>query len=249
VFFVVIGAVLTLAVLAFGTLSVANLIGRVTDASPLSFGPEVKSVVVHTGSGGVTIHGSSRADISGQRSVEHSWQTPVLDEHVDGDTLTLNGSCKLSVFAWCSVSYTLDVPRGVRVDVESGAGDVSVANIDADVKAHTGAGQIDLTQLTGSLDVQTGAGSVSATQLASPTVQARSGAGSIELQFVRPPTKVDGRSGAGSLDIEVPHDATTYSVTGETGHGSRDINVANAPGSDHVMQLESGAGSTDVHYP
>jgi hypothetical protein len=249
VLFVVFGGILTLAVLAWGTLTVANLIGRVTDVSPLSFGPQVKSIVVHTGSGTVTIRGSNRSDVSGQRSVEHSWQTPVLLEHLDGDTLTLDGNCKFSALAWCDVSYTLDVPHDVHVDVDSGTGEVSVANIDGDVKAHTGAGSIDASALSGPLDVETGAGSVSATQLTSPTVQSQSGAGSLHLQFVQPPIKVDAKSGAGSIDIEVPRDATAYAVSGTTGHGSRDVKVATAPGSGHVLQLQSGAGSTSVHYP
>jgi DUF4097 and DUF4098 domain-containing protein YvlB len=243
------GAVLTLAVVAWGTVSVVDLIGHTTDVQPIAYGAQVRNIVIRTGSGSVTVRGSSRADISGQRTVEHSWQTPTVDEHVDGDTLTLTGHCQFGAVAWCSVSYTLDVPSGVHVDVDSGSGTVSMANLDGDVVAHTGAGTIDATELSGPLDLETGAGSVSATQLTSATLLAQSGAGSLHVQFVRPPTKVEAHSGAGSIDVEVPRDGTAYAVTGTTGHGSREIKVATAPGSNHVLQLESGAGSTSVHYP
>lgn len=236
-------------VLLWATLSVVNLVGHVTDVTPVAFGADIRAVVVRTGSGPITVHGSDRSDIGGQRSVEHGWQVPKIDEHTEGDTLFLTAQCDFSAVFWCNISYSLEVPRGIHVDVQSGAGKVTVSGLDGSVEARAGAGGVEATDCRGELSMITGAGGVHATQLASPLVTVESGAGGVHLEFVAAPTRVSVSSGAGSIDIEVPRDGVVYQVSGNGGHGSRNVDVATAPSADHSMQIQSGAGSTRIHYP
>jgi hypothetical protein len=249
--FLVVGLLFTAFVLFWGTVAVTNAVGHVTETQSLTFGGpgQIKAIVVRTGAGTIDVRGSERSDVSGVRTVEHGWQTPELTEQVDGGTLTLDARCDFVAVAWCRVSYTLDVPHDTQVDIQSGAGTASVSSIDASVEAHSGAGSVNVDDCHGAVDIETGAGSAKATRLTSDTVTAHSGAGSTDLQFDQAPRQVDARSGAGSVDIQVPRDDTAYSISGTSGHGSRHIDVNTAPGSDHTMNLESGAGSISVHYP
>jgi len=226
-----------------------NVLGHVTESQPLAFGSEVKVIVVHVGSGTVDLRGSDRTDVTGERTVEHGWQTPSVSERVEGDTLQVDGQCAFSAFLFCKVSYSLDVPKDVRVELQSGAGSVSVSGLDGAVSAHSGAGSVSATDCHGELDLEGGAGSIRGVQLRSPRVITKSGAGSVRLQFAVAPTQVDASSGAGSVDIEVPRDGVTYQITGSNGSGSRHVDVATASSADHTMHLQSGAGSTAVHYP
>jgi DUF4097 and DUF4098 domain-containing protein YvlB len=143
----------------------------------------------------------------------------------------------------------LDVPRDVSVRVDSGAGSVTVSGMENTVDARSGAGGIDVTDCRGDLNLSSGAGKVRASGLTSASVHAQSGAGGVSLQFVAAPLNVSAASGAGSVDVEVPRDGSSYEVRGESGRGGRRIDVATAPGSTHAMVLNSGAGSTRVHYP
>ena len=58
------------------------------------------------------------------------------------------------------------------------------------------------------------------------------------------------QAGAGSVDIEVPRDDTTYRLEDVPGSDSNvRVAVSTDPTADHVLRLESGAGSVSVHYP
>jgi hypothetical protein len=243
------GALFTIAVLFWGTVSLVNIIGHVTEVQPVAFGPNIKAIVIRSGSGPISIRGAERADITGQRTIEHGWQDPTLDERLDGDTLYLSGRCELAALVWCNVNYSLDVPRGVRIDAQTGAGTVNVTGMTGDVEARSGAGGVDVSDVSGGLRLSSGAGSVRGTQLRSTAVDASSGAGSVHLEFVVPPDNVSVESGAGSVDVQVPDDGIAYQVTGGSGHGSRRIDVPTAPTSAHVVHLQSGAGSTRLHLP
>jgi hypothetical protein len=81
-----------------------NFVSHVTKVQPLAFGAEVKSIVVRTGSGPVSVRGSERSGVSGERRSEHGWQAPVIEERVEGDTLVLEGNCDFVSHFWCGVS-------------------------------------------------------------------------------------------------------------------------------------------------
>jgi hypothetical protein len=247
--FIVGGALFTVLVLLWATVSVMNLVGHVTEAQAVAFGADVKAIRIGGDAGPVRVRGSDRSDIGGERRVEHGWQSPTIDEHREGDTLVLEGQCNHSAAFWCNVSYSLEVPRGVRVDIDSGAGSVAVSDIDAPVKAESGAGSVDVTDCHGDLDLAAGAGRVRASGITASSVRARSGAGGVSLQFVQAPITVTATSGAGSADIEVPNDGAIYQVSGNDGAGGRHIDVATSSVADRSIEVHSGAGSVRVHHP
>ncbi len=246
--FILVGALFTVVVLASGAVAAANSLGRVTETQPLAFGSAVRTVVVRVDTGSVHVHGGAE-DVSGTRTVDRAMQEPAIDERVEGDTLHLDGHCTAFAIAWCSVSYDLDVPTGTRLDIESRTGRVTVDNSSGDVHAFTGAGQIELTDVRGPLRVETGAGTIRADHLASRTVDASAGAGSVRLQFSAPPDLVKARAGTGSVDVELPADGTSYLVMDTEDGSPPKISVPTDPHSTHVIDASSGTGAARVHHP
>ena len=253
-FFVVLGLLVLVPTLGWGTVSMANSLGHSTETASLSFGRGLTSIVVRVGSGRVTVRGADRDDVVAERTIERSLQAPTVTERIDGSTLRLEGTCTNLATFWCEVSYVLDVPRGTTVDVESGSGSLSVSSVDGDVRADSGAGSIQLDRIGGRITADSGAGSIRATELRGTVAAASSGAGSIRLQFLEAPTMVTAHAGAGSVDVEVPHGEESYRVLNTEGlnlfRGKGDtVTIALDADSPRRIEVDSGAGSVKVHYP
>jgi hypothetical protein len=113
-------------------------------------------------------------------------------------------------------------------------------------RLEAGDGSITADHLTGALSVRTTDGSISAEDLDTPKVTARSGDGSMNLAFAKPPTSVDAGTLDGSLAIEVPDDGAKYAVTGNSGDGSRNVDVPRNDKSNRTIHVTSGNGSAKV---
>ena len=172
-----------------------------------------------------------------------------MSERVDGSTLRLDGSCPNVSMFWCEVSYVIDVPHAMTVDVESGSGSLSVSSVDGDVRADSGAGSIELDRIGGRVTADSGAGSIRATELRGDTASASSGAGSVRLQFLEAPTLVTAQAGAGSVDVEVPHGDESYRIVRDDDSFKDKVSVAQDDASPRRIEVDSGAGSVKVHYP
>ena len=64
------------------------------------------------------------------------------------DRVVVRGSCPVFGGTWCSVNYTIEVPRGLDVTIKAD-GHVEVFGIDGDVRASTDQGSITLDHLAG----------------------------------------------------------------------------------------------------
>jgi hypothetical protein len=246
---VVVGGAITLFLLAVGTFTVADSLGRTTETTSLSFAGPVRHVNVSMHSGRLVIRGTDREDVRGERRVTHGLQTPTWRESVDGDTLTISGGCPILTGVWCDVSYTIDVPAGVTIDAENGAGSIDASGLSGDLRLRSGAGSVTIDDVSGKLDLMSGAGSVQATRVRSSTVVAESGAGSVDLIFIAAPDLVRAQAGAGSVDIEVPRDGAPYDVSSMGKSHREDVEIATDPASKRTIDAEAGAGSVYVHYP
>ncbi len=274
--FLAVGFLAALLTLPIAALAFANNLGTVSERTAIRFGAStdasagpvgepfgghpggvsgnsqaITQIVIRLQSGAITIRGSDRASVEGDRVVERALQAPTIDEHLDatpqGPVLRLESSCPAALAPWCRVSYDLSVPRGVAVDIETATGSVTVADVTGAVVVSTGAGSISLSEIAGSVAVESGAGCITARGLRSPVVNAQSGAGTVDLAFSSPPTMVQSHSGAGSVGVVVPDDGSSYRVVGGEGT-TRFIDVVTDPRSSRSLDLESGAGSIRARY-
>jgi hypothetical protein len=231
-----VGAVITGLLIVLAALSFFSLFaGRDSHTTQRSFTapPSTSTLAIETGSADVTLLADSA---SGVQVVQHS--NAVHGYHVaaaglSGDRLTLPSSCTGGGWSWlfyCSVSYTVHVPRDLAVRFDVGSGDVTARGVTAD------------------LTIKVGSGDVEASGLGSSTVIAHSGSGDVRLGFASAPTTVQATSGSGDLELALPQDGVAYRIVEKTGSGDYTNLVDTSQSSGHTIDVETGSGDLSIDY-
>jgi len=242
-------------------------IGAGTHSAPASsytISAHVTTVVINGGSGSIDVAGSARGTVLVTQQVSYSKTPPATTRNVSGSTLTLGYLCPSQLV--CSVSYTLQVPRGVTVRAGTQAGSVTLTSLAGPVTARTDAGLITADALTsptadlksnaggivatfsappGSVTAQATAGLISATRLTAPTAELKSNAGGIDASFTAAPGAVHASTNIGAITINVPNSAS-YKISTHTYVGSSTINVRKDAASPHVITANSDLGSITI---
>jgi DUF4097 and DUF4098 domain-containing protein YvlB len=117
------------------------------------------------------------------------------------------------------VTFRVTVPERYNVDFETGAGNISVADLGGEINGRTGAGNIDLGDVDGIVEITSGAGNIS---------------------VERATNRVEVNTGAGTVDLK---DVMGF-VRANTGAGNITARISSQPESD--SRLESGAGNVTV---
>jgi hypothetical protein len=250
VVFLVLGGPLTAFLIVVGALAITGTLARQSESTQLAFGETIDRVQIDLTHGSVTLRAGERSHVTGERVLTRGLQNPDVSERVDGRTLIIEARCFPLGNTWCDVSYVLDIPKSVDVAVDTAIGSVRVSDLEGSADLSSATGIVTVENASGSLRLDSGAGSIRATGLRSELVRASTGAGSVELAFAAPPRRVDADAGAGSVDIELPRDDTIYRVEDVANpDGNVRVSVSTDPTSEHVLRLESGAGSVTVRYP
>lgn len=244
--FFLVGGALTLVLVAGTTLAAVNTLGRHVEVVEVGWSEPVRTVRIESGSGSVDVRGTDQPGVRGTRRTERGLQGPAISERIEGDTLVLTSLCPGMATPWCGSSYTLEVPRSVRVEVEAGTASTTVRGTDGGVVVDSGTGQVDLWDVGGQLDLQTGTGSVEGRDLRSGAVRAETGAGSVRLAFAEAPSSVWVDTGLGSATVVVPRGAS-YKVTTD---GARAVvEVPTDPTSPRSIDVTTGAGGIRIVHP
>jgi len=249
---IIVGSVVTVAALGFGTYNIVNLIAHeeITERETFAAG-DLAGVRLHNDNGSVEIVGDDVDEISLVAEVSHGLRRTVTEAAVEGDTLVVDMDCPTGIPVWCSVDYRLVVPTDLDVDVHNGNGHLTLRDLEGDVTAEGDNGGIELARLSGDVDVETRNGSLRADGLRVDTVHARSRNGSVRLSFAEAPTTVTARTSNGSVEVIVPDDEATYRVDAEVRGfgGSADAAVRTDPSSERSITAATNHGSVRVHYP
>ncbi|WP_459798642.1 DUF4097 family beta strand repeat-containing protein [Herbidospora sp. RD11066] len=199
----------------------------------LDFGPrneavekyDVKDAVtklrIEAGSGDVVVNESDRTGVSVTETLHYRGDKPTDGHKVGDGTLTLSYKC-----GDCSIDYTVEVPKGLDVNVD------------------TGSGEITLRALSGPVDVSTGSGEVDASGLLGKTFVAEAGSGTVEAKFGAAPDSVDIQTGSGDGIAWVP--GGSYHATLHTGSGERVVEVTNDPAAAKKIVIQTGSGDSKV---
>ncbi|MCP2258973.1 protein of unknown function (DUF4098) [Streptoalloteichus tenebrarius] len=194
------------------------------------FRERIQTVVVRTEAASLEVEvGDGPIQVREQR--RYSDEPPRTTRAVDGATLRLeeNGCGDGISFGIhrCEINYRVRLPRDTAVDVETGAGSVSVRG------------------LHGGLRVVTNAGRVRGVDLGSREVTVKADAGTVDLAFTRPPTTADIRTDAGTIEVRVPRDER-YAIDARTMVGTARLDVPHTAGAPNRIVLESQAGAVSV---
>jgi hypothetical protein len=248
-FVLVVGGLITASIIFFTTLHLVSAMGHEDVGDPLAFPAGVRRVVVSVDTGRVTVRGHDGTDVTGTRFRSIGLRRPEVSERVDGDTLRIEAQCDASFLApWCGTSYELDVPRDVSLDLDSASGQVIVEGVTGDVRARSSAGRVRVDDVAGKLDLRSSAGRIEGSRLRSPSVNAQTSAGAVDLGFVAAPRAVTARSAAGHVRVEVPRTGDLYRVDAQSSVEEADIGVETSSTSDRVLMLSSSTGSVEVAY-
>ncbi len=227
----IVASVLTVAALLWGTLNVVNLLAHGEQHFTRTFAAEgITRVDVSTDRGSVRVIATDRDDISVHAYVSDGLGDTDHAERVRGDRLLVDASCSFPVAYWCTASYTVRVPRDVKLVLWSGSGDVTV----------TGA--------TGDVDLTSNHGAISATRLRSQYARASSDHGSIHLGFAAAPMQVVASTSHGSATVVVPRTGEAYRVDLSSDHGSTDVAVRTDPTARRTIELSSQHGAVVARY-
>jgi hypothetical protein len=208
-----------------GTLKQIGAGSHNAPVSSFTISAHITTVVINGGAGSIDVTGSARHTVFVSQQASYSKKAPTVTHTVSGSTLTLGYLCPSQLV--CSVSYTLQVPRGVAV------------------RAGTAAGSVTLTSLGGPVTAQTEAGLITANGLTSPAADLKSNAGGIVATFTAAPGSVRASTNIGAITLNVPGSAS-YKIDTHTYVGSSTINVRKDAGSPHVISASSDLGSITI---
>ncbi|MEW2314336.1 DUF4097 family beta strand repeat-containing protein [Streptomyces bauhiniae] len=127
----------------------------------------------------------------------------------------------------CGVNYTVSVPPGTTLTLNTEGGNITVR------------------QVNGAMKARTGGGSVRVTDTAPKTLSARTDGGNIEASLKKPPTTLTAETGGGNVKVTLPR--TPYAVDTTTSGGRNTVSVPTDPSSPHHVTIRTGGGNIDVN--
>jgi hypothetical protein len=165
-----------------------------------------------------------------------------------GRSLTLGGSCPTVFAQECHVDYTIALPAGTHLVVDSADGDLSVNGYASrrPLALSTGGGDIKLEGVTvPALVLDSSAGDVKATGVRASVVNAHSSAGDVSLELAAPARRVTARSSAGDVQLTVPD--VPYRVRASSSGGDvKDSGIRQDPHAARTIDASSSAGDVKV---
>lgn len=225
----VIGGVLTVLLIAAGTLSVAGWLGVRSETQSQTYRHDAEEISIEISNGDVTLVAGEPGLVSVERRLRWSYAKPTYDERWDGRTLHVTTDCRAGQWLGpqCGIDYTLAVPETVAVRVRTSTGDIAVRD------------------LRGELRLSTSTGDVTAVDVASPAIDVSTSTGDIRLTVTAPPQTVTARTGTGDVTVRVP-EGGSYRVQTDTGIGDTRISVPRDNSASRSITVRTSTGDIFV---
>jgi hypothetical protein len=139
----VVVAVVAVALIVFGALSLISLAFQRTERSTRSWSG-VTAIEVEVNSGDVEVTASARGDVQVEQIERRSLQGPRTQARLRDGVLRLSGRCRSFWFGNCSVDYRIQAPTGTRVKARSGSGDLIAGGLRSGADLQTSSGDVDV---------------------------------------------------------------------------------------------------------
>jgi hypothetical protein len=242
---VFVGSVFTVGTLGFGTVqAVAALAHEERDVHSVVREP-VRVVDVEV-DGSVTIVGGPAGPITIDERVSRGLQAPKRSIRVDGERLTVRGTCTAFPQTFCSDDVTVRVPSSVRV-VADGLG-VTVSGVRGGTYLESHGDDVTVQSVGGAVRLRSHGGSVSAMGLRAGTVDADASGGDVSLTFAGSPQHVDANSSGGNVNLVLPDRPVAYRVETSASGGSAGSEIRTDPTSPRLIRATSSGGDVTIRY-
>jgi hypothetical protein len=143
-----------------------------------------------------------------------------------------------------SADFTVDLPRGIRLDVQTGNGLIDVSGTGTDVVASSGNGAVRIVGSSGSVRVNSGNGAVTVDAARGP-VTANSGNGEVRVTTTDGP--VNASTGNGNIDVRMQKLGVRESMTFSTGNGTVTVSVPASFAAE--LDADTGHGRIESDFP
>ncbi len=141
-------------------------------------------------------------------------------------------------------NVTVQVPRGTRVRVGSGNGDVSLAMAAAEARVASGNGRVRVSGVRGEVTASSGNGRVTVEEVTGP-VRASSGNGDVTIGTVEGPVSAS----SGNGDILVSMERITGSGDMEFSSGNGRVEVTLPASFEAEVDAHTGSGAITTDFP
>lgn len=247
----VIGSILTLLMVLWGTVNAVDSLARTDDPVDLSIPTagmtrlEIDAnygVLEIRGTGGdrIRVVGTSRNGIA---------STSVTADASRG-AAKVSVRCGTQPFALsCGADLQIEVPRDLAIIVDAVNTSVRASDLDAAVSVQTTNERITGVALSGPLVLRTTNAELTATALGATDVELQSSNSAVRAEFVTPPERVRVTTSNESASVVVPEGPAAYAVDLDTTIGSEQIGVRTDPDSDRRISVRSSNDDVSVAYP
>jgi hypothetical protein len=193
-------------------------------------GPVVR-VEVQVARGDIELVLGSSDDVVVQQTERWRFRRPDTTAVIDGATARIRSTCPRAVMliGTCSVTHRVEVPPGVRVDVRTDSGEVTVQGLDGWVRVVTSDGRVE------------------GTELRSPEVLVDTSGGKVHLGFDAQPSRVDVDSGGGDVVIVAP--GGPYEVQVRAEGGEVEVGIEDEDMAEAIIAVASRGGSVSITAP
>jgi DUF4097 and DUF4098 domain-containing protein YvlB len=142
-----------------------------------------------------------------------------------------------------TVAMTVLLPRGARLKVSTGNGEVTVKQVGGDVQAATGNGAVHIDGTEGTVKPSTGNGDVDVRN-ARAAVKVSTGNGRVNVSTSDGPVEV--HTGNGSIDVQMTQLKSRDDMSFSTGSGS--VRVKLPAGYNGELDASTGSGQIDSDF-
>jgi hypothetical protein len=217
----------------------------------------IKRIRLSTASGDIDIKRSANTDV--KVVVKYSFDDdsfrPIFEQ--SASKLTLKEDFSQGSHSGSS-SWILEVPNGISVDINTGSGDLTVADLDIEIRTNSGSGNIDITKVKGNLDFNTGSGDF---ELQETSGELRINTGSGTIRAGKCEGELSFNAGSGNINLDqikgdisanvgsgnIRSKATTLTSSSHFNSGSGDVTITLASALEYGISVNSGSGNATLN--
>jgi hypothetical protein len=231
-------------------------------SSRLTVPQPVTSVIVHSYGGQVQVTAGPVRRVQATARISYARQDgtpPAMTESVSAGRLSLGDPACQN--ADCYADFTVSVPAGttVTVDTQGGPADISgvaaatvdsggglarITQVSGPLTVSTGGGPLMLTEVTGPLRADTSGGNLVARGITAATASISTGGGPAQVTFSAPPHAVRLYTDGGPAMLRVP--GGPYALTANSDGGPELIGIATDPAAHPSITISSGGGPLQI---
>lgn len=200
----------------------------------------VDGVEIDMLAGDLTLRGGAGDQVSVRVLESHAAAGCEFQVRHEGRTVEIESKNK-GLPGRCDFDLEIIVPGPLPVEIELGAGDMTLDGLTGVLDLATGAGDVTGNARGTLVEVSTGAGDIELSGLVS-AIEAKTGAGGITLSFdAAPKGTIEASTGVGDVSVLLPGNAVV-DASASTGLGSVRQTLTEQPGADTVVHASTGIG-------